>query len=297
MHEFWFISVPISGNLTNTHLNLKNKLHDAADVSLFSIPVFKIGTLDALVVMSDDLAKFDLAFEQSTLKISDILRTLLRNAQTDLNSQLTVNEIHQNLRMEYDEISHRQVAPRDHRTSQSAKSLPPSPPSQTTEPFTVVISFARLIAVAGSHVHRHTHEAQDVKLHTSEREPAELAKKGDRQPGGQEFGWNREEGAFCSGFGIPRNHPGGRPETGSTSMRLLRRWSSRDPRSTKVVEDDEYGVFTVTLFKRIVEDFSHRCREEKFVVRDFKYDEAALTNQKKDLEEITATEKEQQVRL
>ncbi|RUO97093.1 ATPase, V1 complex, subunit C, partial [Jimgerdemannia flammicorona] len=92
MHEFWFISVPISGNLTNTHLNLKNKLHDAADVSLFSIPVFKIGTLDALVVMSDDLAKFDLAFEQSTLKISDILRTLLRNAQTDLNSQLTVNE-------------------------------------------------------------------------------------------------------------------------------------------------------------------------------------------------------------
>ncbi|RUO96446.1 hypothetical protein BC936DRAFT_142027, partial [Jimgerdemannia flammicorona] len=92
-----------------------------------------------------------------------------------------------------------------------------------------------------------------------------------RQPGGQEFGWNREEGAFCSGFGIPRNHPGGRPEV-SRYVSLAYQESIFHPDSPldhyslhfrKVVEDDEYGVFTVTLFKRIVEDFSHRCREEK----------------------------------
>lgn len=45
--------------------------------------------------MSDELAKFDVAFEQAALKISDILRNLLRNTpntKDDLDSQLIVDE-------------------------------------------------------------------------------------------------------------------------------------------------------------------------------------------------------------
>lgn len=39
------------------------------------------------------------------------------------------------------------------------------------------------------------------------------------------------------------------------------------PRSSvKIAEDDEFGLFTVTLFKRVADEFGHKAREEKYVV-------------------------------
>ena len=32
---------------------------------------------------------------------------------------------------------------------------------------------------------------------------------------------------------------------------------------SKVAEDDEYALFTVTLFQRVAEDFTHKAREER----------------------------------
>lgn len=38
------------------------------------------------------------------------------------------------------------------------------------------------------------------------------------------------------------------------------------PRSSvKVAEDDEFGLFTVTLFQRVVDDFTHKAREERYL--------------------------------
>lgn len=83
-------------------------------------------------------------------------------------------------------------------------------------------------------------------------------------------------------------------KTGSTNTRVLHNLWSPGPRSTfsqifqdrlytliscnmphsntlknhfshsrKVAEDDDYGLFTVTLFQRVADEFSHKCREEK----------------------------------
>jgi V-type H+-transporting ATPase subunit C len=64
-----------------------------------------------------------------------------------------------------------------------------------------------------------------------------------------------------------------------------------------VTEDDDFGLFTVTLFQRVVDEFAHKAREEKFIPRDFKYDEDALQAQKLELEAATSTEREQQAEL
>jgi len=46
------------------------------------------------------------------------------------------------------------------------------------------------------------------------------------------------------------------------------------PRSTKQVsEDPEFGLWTVTLFKRVTEDYKHAAREKRFTVREFKIDD------------------------
>lgn len=47
------------------------------------------------------------------------------------------------------------------------------------------------------------------------------------------------------------------------------------PRSSKLVEaDDEYGLWTVTCFRKTAEEFKQKAREARFTVRDWEYDPA-----------------------
>lgn len=49
------------------------------------------------------------------------------------------------------------------------------------------------------------------------------------------------------------------------------------PRSSQLIKQDaEYGLFTVTLFKKVIEEFKLHAREKKFIVRDFIYNEEEL---------------------
>lgn len=60
---------------------------------MLQLCIQKIGTLDTLVLLSEDLAKQDTAFESSANKIVDIIRSLLGSeAATKLAGSLSVNE-------------------------------------------------------------------------------------------------------------------------------------------------------------------------------------------------------------
>lgn len=49
------------------------------------------------------------------------------------------------------------------------------------------------------------------------------------------------------------------------------------PRTTQLIaQDSEYGLFTVTLFKKVIDEFKLHAREKKFIVRDFTYNEEEL---------------------
>jgi len=67
------------------------------------------------------------------------------------------------------------------------------------------------------------------------------------------------------------------------------------PRSSKILtEDTEYGLFSVTLFKRVVEDFKNIAREKRFTVREFKLDEESKSG--KEERNKLITEKDRQKR-
>lgn len=37
------------------------------------------------------------------------------------------------------------------------------------------------------------------------------------------------------------------------------------PRSSQlVIQDNDYGLFTITLFKKVAEEFKHHAREKKY---------------------------------
>ncbi|KAJ1501904.1 Vacuolar ATP synthase subunit C [Coelomomyces lativittatus] len=66
------------------------------------------------------------------------------------------------------------------------------------------------------------------------------------------------------------------------------------PRSTqKVSEDDEYGLFSVVLFHRVFDDFAQKCRELKFLPRDYKFNEKDLELSRKERHDAGLLEKEQ----
>ncbi|GJN90369.1 hypothetical protein Rhopal_003380-T1 [Rhodotorula paludigena] len=62
--------------------------------------------------------------------------------------------------------------------------------------------------------------------------------------------------------------------------------------STKLAQDDEFALFSVTLFRRVKDEFAQKAREKKFIVRDFTYDEEGIERQRRDLEGLVVEEKE-----
>jgi len=70
------------------------------------------------------------------------------------------------------------------------------------------------------------------------------------------------------------------------------------PRSSvKVASDEEYILYTATIFKRVKEEFTQKCRDNKFTVRDFEFDEAAILKQQKELKELQSSERDQWAEL
>ncbi|KAK9957464.1 hypothetical protein ABG768_011708 [Culter alburnus] len=66
------------------------------------------------------------------------------------------------------------------------------------------------------------------------------------------------------------------------------------PRSTKLIfEDQDSGLFSVTLFRKAIDDFKQKARENKFMVRDFQYNEEEMKADKEELTRLSTDKKKQ----
>ena len=64
------------------------------------------------------------------------------------------------------------------------------------------------------------------------------------------------------------------------------------PRSAAFVsQDDEFSLYAVTTFKKHSQDFVHKCREKKWVPRDFKYKEGGKEEEEKEVDRVAAEER------
>lgn len=66
------------------------------------------------------------------------------------------------------------------------------------------------------------------------------------------------------------------------------------PRSSRTLfEDDENCLCSVTLFRKVAEDFRNRCRENRFMVRDFTYNEKDIADGKMEISKLEDDKKKQ----
>lgn len=66
------------------------------------------------------------------------------------------------------------------------------------------------------------------------------------------------------------------------------------PRSTKLIaEDNEGGLFTVTLFRKVIDDFKTKAKENKFTVREYYYDEKEIKREREEMSRLLSDKKQQ----
>lgn len=64
------------------------------------------------------------------------------------------------------------------------------------------------------------------------------------------------------------------------------------PRSANLVaSDDEFTLYAVTTFKKHSGEFIHKCRENKWIPRDFKYVEGGKEQERKEVERVGGDER------
>ncbi|KAG0182444.1 hypothetical protein DFQ28_004087 [Apophysomyces sp. BC1034] len=263
--KYTFVSVPALGNKQNTFLNIKGKLTEYAETYAFEIPDFKVGTLDALVLLSDDLVKFDTSLDQSANKLADILNNLIKDKVQDhlLVSDKTVDQY----------IRTFQWNNMKYRTDKSLQ--------ETTALLNQEV--ASIDAIMKAKLNTYTQNKNTLQT-LQRKQTGNLSVRSLNGIVKKQHCVLNSEYLTTLIVAVPNKY-----ET-LTSMVVPRS-------SVKIDEDEEFGLFTVTLFQRVVDEFSHKAREERFIVRDFKYDESALQTQQLELEEAAAAEREQQTEL
>ncbi|XP_016969939.1 V-type proton ATPase subunit C isoform X1 [Drosophila rhopaloa] len=94
MSEYWIISAPGEKTCQQTYdtmNNLTSKQHNLCNNYKFHIPDLKVGTLDQLVGLSDDLGKLDTYVEQITRKVANYLGEVLEDQRDKLHENLMAN--------------------------------------------------------------------------------------------------------------------------------------------------------------------------------------------------------------
>ncbi|XP_018059147.1 PREDICTED: V-type proton ATPase subunit C isoform X1 [Trachymyrmex cornetzi] len=275
MTEYWLISAP--GDKTcqqtwETMNNLTSKQHSLSVNYKFHIPDLKVGTLDQLVGLSDDLGKLDGYVEQVTRKVATYLGEVLEDQRDKLHENLMANNsdlpsyitrfqwdmakypIKQSLRNIADIIS-KQVGQID--ADLKTKS-------------TIYNNLKGSL--------QNLEKKQTGSLLT--RNLADLVKK-------EHFILDSEylttllvivpKSNFQEWYGCYEK---------LTDMIV--------PRSTQLItQDSEYGLFTVTLFKKVMDEFKLHAREKKFIVRDFIYNEEELAAGKNEITKLVTDKKKQ----
>ncbi|KAJ3202814.1 hypothetical protein HDU67_000260 [Dinochytrium kinnereticum] len=275
MASVFLLSAPADPTKAEAAAKLRDKIaskaNDLAELVTFTLPDFKVGTLDSLVLLSDELAKADSTYESTTMKIADNMKSLLGGDLDRWRSNLVVN---------------------DRSIDQYLKTF-----QWNTMKYRADKSLKELTDIISQEV-TSIDSLMKTKMQTYTSVKTQLA------------GMQRKQGGNLSvrslnGL-VKKEHFILDSEYLTTVLVAVPKSSENDwlnsyetltqmvvPRSSqKITEDDEYILFNVTLFFRVVEEFTLKAREKRFIVRDFKWNEETLAKEKKEIADAANAEKE-----
>jgi len=272
--DYWLISAPGEKTCQQTfdRLNQATAKQQLSTNWKFHIPDLKVGTLDQLVGLSDDLGKLDIFVEQITRKVSNYLGEVLEEQRDKLGENLLANGV--DLATYVTQFRWDMAK---YPFKQSLKNLSEIISKQVSQIEGDLKSKAAAYNALKSSL-QSIEKKQTGSLVT--RNVADLVKK-------EHFVMDSEYLVTLLVV-VPlvlQNDWNGRYEK-LTDMIV--------PRSSQLIyQDNDHALVSVTLFQKVVDEFKTKARENKFLVRDFTYNEEALKSGKSELTKLHTDKKKQ----
>ncbi|XRM41390.1 Vacuolar ATP synthase subunit C [Aspergillus tubingensis] len=239
-------------------------------VAPFPIPEFKIGTLDALVQQADELAKLEAGCQGVVAKVGDALKNILEGDEAQIDKMKTVNDkpVDQYLRtFSWNKVKYRADKPLGELIDllqKEAASIDNDIRSKYTQYNQVKNTLATLQRKQTGNL--------STKSLSSVVDPRTLVRD--------------SEYIETHLVAVPAQQVKEFLKIYETVAPMV------VPRSaTLVASDDDFTLYAVTTFKKHSLEFLHKCRENKWIPRDFKYIEGGKEEERKEFERVGGDER------
>lgn len=259
--DYWLISLPGEKTPQQAFEKLNNVTSTLSTNWKFNTPELKVGTLDVLVGLSDELTKHDTFCESTTRRVVGVLSDVLEGGQAKLQESLKVNGL--DLESYLTRF-----------TWETGKYPPKQPLPSLTE--IIVGQVAKIEADLKTRAKNYL----DLKNSLNQMDRKETGSLMTKNLGGLV---KKEHFVMDSEYLVTLLVVVPLAIGNDWWLRYERLAEFVVPRSSYLVtQDTDHMLVTVTLFRRCQDDFKHKCRENKFMVRDFIYDEKILQSSKEE---------------
>ncbi|XP_047379520.1 V-type proton ATPase subunit C 2 isoform X4 [Sciurus carolinensis] len=274
MSEFWLISAP--GDKENLQaLERMNTVTSKSNLSYntkFAIPDFKVGTLDSLVGLSDELGKLDTFAESLIKRMAQSVVEVMEDSKGKVQENLLANGVDLTsfvTHFEWDMAKY--------------------PAKQPL--VNVVDTLAKQLAQIESDLKSRTAAYSALKATLENLEKKSTGNLFTRTLSDivskEDFVLDSEYLVTLLVIVPKPSYAQWRKTYESLSDMVV-------PRSTKLIaEDNEGGLFTVTLFRKVIDDFKIKAKENKFTVREFFYDEKEIKREREEMTRLLSDKKQQ----
>uniref|UniRef100_A0A8C9XTL1 V-type proton ATPase subunit C n=1 Tax=Sander lucioperca TaxID=283035 RepID=A0A8C9XTL1_SANLU len=275
MTEFWLISAPGEKTCQQTWdimMAATTRTNNLSTNHKFNIPDLKVGTLDVLVGLSDELAKLDSFVESVVKKVAQYMADVLEDSRDKVQENLLANGVDL---VTY--ITRFQWDMAKYPIKQSLKNIAEIISKQVTQ----IDNDLKTRASAYNNLKGNLQNLERKNAGSLlTRSLADIVKKED-------FVLDSEY-LITLLVVVPKIAYNDWHKTYETLAEMV------VPRSSHLLfEDNDSGLFSVTLFMKAIDDFKHKARENKFTVRDFRYNEEEMKADKDEMTRLSTDKKKQ----
>ncbi|KAJ5098788.1 hypothetical protein N7532_005789 [Penicillium argentinense] len=236
----------------------------------FPIPEFKIGTLDALVQQADELSKLEGQCQGVVAKVGDALRNILDGDEGQIERMKVVNDkpVDQYLRtFQWNKVKYR-----------ADKSL--------SELIDLLHKEAASIDNDIRFKYSQYNQVKNTLATLQRKQTGNLSTKSLASVVDPRSIVQESEFIETHLIAVPSQQVKEFLKSYETVAPMV------VPRSAQLVaEDNEFSLYAVTTFKKHSVEFVHKCRENKWIPRDFKYVEGGKEEERKEVERVGGDER------
>ncbi|XP_059375706.1 V-type proton ATPase subunit C 1-A [Carassius carassius] len=283
--EFWLISVPLDKVTCQSLEKLKRVSAKTGQTtsSRFHIPELKVGTLDVLLEVSDDLSRLDSYTEGVMRQTSQCLAEVMEDSMLVNGEHRTHQKDHQSTQKSYFQTIQVDLATYVTRFQWDRAKYPTAQPLKgLTDIISKQVSQVDIELKSRRAAYSHV----NASIQSFERKT-----EGSLQTRALTNIVKREDLVLNSEYlttllvVVPRTAYALWERTYESMSKFVVPRSSR-----KLIEDVNAGIFTVTLFKNVTAEFKTNAKKHTFTVREYNLDEGE--KQMQEMSRLTLNKKE-----